>query len=654
MARYLPCWWEERFVRFGVPQLDEQAALRSIVEGTATGTGQQFFTALVDNLSRAMGTLGAWVAVYREDRRELTARAMKMGDDWLDGFVYRIDGTPCQTAIEQQRQVHIPDRVLELYPGDPDLAPYGAVSYMGVPLFDGEGRIIGQLAVLHDKPMPAEPRALAIFRIFANRAAAELQRLKAEAELRDREIQLSLLIDNAMDAIINLDGELRVLFMNAAAEKVLASCVKTAQNDSFPQRLTQAAAERLQDWATRLRDTSGERSSVWIPDGLQVCAGAGEPFQAEATLSYYTCEGQPRYTLILRNINDRLEAEAKIRSLTSEREYLREQLREAEHFDKIIGTSQTLLRALRDLEQVSATDTTVLLLGETGTGKELFARALHASSKRREQPLIKLNCAAIPTDLIESELFGHEKGAFTGATAKREGRFRMADGGTLFLDEVGELPVALQAKLLRVLQEGEFEPVGSSHTCKVDVRVVAATNRDLAHEVLRGRFREDLFYRLNVFPIKIPPLRERKEDIALLAQSFADTYASRLGRTLAPLGEDIVRRLQAYDWPGNIRELQNVIERGVILAQDGRFDLERTLPGVAKAPTPARPAAPQADQILTVEQMQQLERENLTRALESTGWKVTGEQGAARLLGMNPSTLNSRIRALGLKRPHRS
>jgi len=636
-----------------LPSLDEQAALRSIVEGTATGTGQQFFNALVENLSRAMGTLGAWVAIYREDRRELTAKAMKMGDDWLDGFVYRIDGTPCQTAIEEQRQVHIPDRVLELYPGDPDLAPYGAVSYMGVPLFDAESRIIGQLAVLHDKPMPAEPRALAIFRIFANRAAAELQRLKAEAELRDREIQLSLLIDNAMDAIINLDGELRVLFVNAAAEKLLACSETKVEHDAFPQWLTEEAAKRLQEWAARLRDTSSERSSVWIPDGLQVSAGAGEPFQAEATLSYYTCEGQPRYTLILRNINDRLEAEAKIRSLTSEREYLRAQLREAEHFDKIIGTSQALLGALRDLEQVASTDTTVLLLGETGTGKELFARALHASSHRREQPLIKLNCAAIPATLIESELFGHEKGAFTGATAKRDGRFRMADGGTLFLDEVGELPVDLQAKLLRVLQEGEFEPVGSSHTCKVDVRVVAATNRDLSQEVLRGRFREDLFYRLNVFPIRIPPLRERKDDVALLARAFADTYASRLGRTLAPLDGTIVRRLQAYDWPGNIRELQNVIERGVILAQDGRFDLERTLPGVAQVSTPAQPTAVPEDQVLTVEQMQQLERDNLMRALQATKWKVTGEGGAARLLGMNPSTLNSRIRALGIKRPSR-
>lgn len=230
---------------------------------------------------------------------------------------------------------------------------------------------------------------------------------------------------------------------------------------------------------------------------------------------------QTFYTLILRNVRDRLEAERKIHALTNEAAYLREELRALRHFDAILGRSEPILRVLHDIQQVAETDATVLILGETGTGKELIARAIHHTGRRRDRPFIKVNCAAIPAALIESEFFGHERGAFTGATAKRDGRFTLADGGTIFLDETGELPLDLQAKLLRVLQEGEFEPVGSSQTRKVNVRVVAATNRDLQRAAQEGTFREDLYYRLNVFPIHVPPLRDRREDIPLLAAAFA-------------------------------------------------------------------------------------------------------------------------------------
>jgi transcriptional regulator with GAF, ATPase, and Fis domain len=293
----------------------------------------------------------------------------------------------------------------------------------------------------------------------------------------------------------------------------------------------------------------------------------------------------------------------------------------------------------------------VLILGETGSGKELIARAIHGASPRRERPMVKVNCAAIPASLIESEFFGHERGAFTGATGKREGRFALADGGTIFLDEVGELPLELQGKLLRVLQEGEFEPVGSSRTRKVNVRVVAATNRDLFREVQDGRFREDLYYRLSVFPLTVPPLRERGDDIALLAEEFARKFAQKTGRTLAPFTPQCLARLKAYPWPGNVRELQNVIERAVITARDGRMNLDRALPDVPEIS--ALPAAVEeaSDRIRTVQEIEALERANILRALEACGWRVSGDNGAAQRLGMNPSTLSSRIKALGIRRP---
>jgi transcriptional regulator with GAF, ATPase, and Fis domain len=301
---------------------------------------------------------------------------------------------------------------------------------------------------------------------------------------------------------------------------------------------------------------------------------------------------------------------------------------------------------------VAATDTTVLILGETGTGKELIARAIHAASPRRDRHLIKLNCAAIPAMLIESELFGHEKGAFTGAARRRDGRFALADGGTIFLDEVGELPLDLQAKLLRVIQEGEFEPVGSSQTKKVDVRIIAATNRDLAQAVKEGEFREDLYYRLNVFPITLPPLRERGEDVALIASVFAKRFAHRLGRRIEPLSQECIQRLQAYSWPGNVRELMSVIERAVITSRDGRLNLDRALPeSTGDAVTTPASSDGAGTRIRTAREFEELERQNLLCALEATGWRIAGENGAARLLGINPSTLNSRLKALGISRP---
>jgi PAS domain S-box-containing protein len=590
------------------------------------------------------------VTEYLKESRRLRSLAFWWGGQWIHGYEYPIAGTPCEQVIEKVRLVHIPEKVIALYPRDPDLEKFGAVSYMGFPLTGLDGEILGHLAVLDTRPMPEEPRALALFRIFASRAAVELQRLRAEAEVREREEKLSRLVDSAMDAVIELDHNLRVTRINPAAEKAFGVLVV---GSDFTRCITDDARKKLRSLIEELDARPEGAQYMWIPGGLHARRADAEAFPAEASLSRFEMHRQVFYALILRNVHERLAAEQKIRSLTDEAEYLREEIKALGNFEEIIGQSGPMRSVLADVGQVAGTDATVLILGETGTGKELVARAIHAASRRRDKALITVNCAAIPAALMESEFFGHEKGAFTGATQRRDGRFALADGGTIFLDEVGDLPLDLQAKLLRVLQEGEFEPVGSSKTRKVDVRVVAATNRDLGQEVRDGKFREDLYYRLNVFPITLPPLRARGEDIVLLASAFGKRFGQRMGRTIEPLSQECIRRLRAYHWPGNVRELQNVIERAVITSRDGRLNLDRALPETATAPAEERVAGPAEahEPIRTARELEELERRNIVLALEAAGWRVAGERGAARRLGMNASTLASRMKALGIKRP---
>ena len=626
-----------------------QAALHVVLQGTASETGERFFKALVENLARALGTRGAWVTELLPAERRLRALAFWMGGEWVPHWEQAIDGTPCQVVVEERRLVHYPDRILDLYPGDPGLRDNRAVSYLGVPLADLDGTILGHLAVLDDKPMPEDPVRQTLFEIFAGRAAAELRRLRAEREVEAREGQLARLFESTMDAIVQLDDELRVVQMNPAAERTFELPAEQARGLALSRLASAEDTAKLTALCRELPGRPAPERSVWVPGGLSGRTAGGTAFPAEATLSLFEQGGRRHFTLILRSVNERLEAERRIVSLTDEAEYLRSELRQLGRSGQITGRSERLVQVLTELRQVAPADTTVLILGETGTGKELFARALHEASRRRDRPLVRVNCAAIPAALIESEFFGHERGAFTGATARRDGRFTLADGGTLFLDEVGEIPIDLQGKLLRVLQEGEFEPVGSSRTRKVDVRVLAATNRDLGKAVAEGKFREDLFYRLSVFPLTLPPLRERGDDVVLLAEEFARQFAARAGRQLAPLGSDGAARLRAYSWPGNVRELQNVIERAVITARGGQLNLDRALPAASAADEGAR-TLPEASGVLTTQELARLERDNLRRALEATGWQIAGDSGAARLLGMAPSTLASRIKALGLRR----
>jgi len=361
-----------------------------------------------------------------------------------------------------------------------------------------------------------------------------------------------------------------------------------------------------------------------------------------AVVTFEDITERKRAEQALRNALDEVE-QLKSR-LQAEKNYLQEEIKLDHNFEEIISRSDALKMVLRKVEQVASTDATVLILGETGTGKELFVRAIHNLSLRKDRPLVKVNCAALPPGLIESELFGHEKGAFTGALSRKIGRFELADGGTIFLDEIGDLPLDLQAKLLRVLQERAFERLGNPRPIKVDVRVIAATNRDVTKAITAGNFREDLYYRLNVFPIALPPLRERTGDIPLLVRHFARRYGQKVGKVIDKIPQKVMTALQAYSWPGNVRELENIIERAVILSPGSILQLDEMLDVV-------RIIEAQPTTSLTLEEVEQ---NHILKVLEVTGWRIEGKRGAAVRLGLNPSTLRSRIEKLNIQKPQKT
>jgi predicted ATPase/transcriptional regulator with GAF, ATPase, and Fis domain len=527
-----------------------QQQLREIVEGTASAIGSDFFFSLVQHLASALQVRYAFAAECRgTPKGRARTLAFWKGDCLAENFEYDLAGTPCLNVIEGNL-CHYPDQVARMFPEDKDLVSLEARSYLGIPILDAAGAIIGHLAVMDSQPMPEIAHALPVLKVFAARAGAELERLKAEDGLRA-----------------------------ALAE------VETLKN-------------RLQ----------------------------------------------------------------------AENVYLQEEIRREHNFQEIVGSSPALLALLRQVEQVAPADSAVLIYGETGTGKELIARAIHDRSLRRERPLVKVNCGAISAGLVESELFGHVKGAFTGAIENRSGRFELADGGTLFLDEVGELPLETQVKLLRVLQEQEFEPVGSSRTMRVDVRIIAASNRDLAQGVAAGLFRSDLFYRLNVFPLTVPPLRERQSDIPQLVLFFLSRFSRTIGKPIDTVSQESMRLLQRYSWPGNIRELQNVVQRAVVLSPGPVLNFESILlptlessqpvaiSAAANAPSPvvASPAKRgQADgegPRRPASTLEQVERQHILDVLRQTGGQIEGPKGAAKILNLHPNTLRSRMKKLGIQR----
>jgi PAS domain S-box-containing protein len=634
-----------------VNQHSINSVLSQILEGTASEIGETFFTALVVNLAGALQVPAAWVTEYTAKYKKLSALAFYLDGQLRNEVETEVSGTPCEVVIKNGHIYHVAEHVADNFPHDPDLAAMGMVSYLGVPFRDTDGKVLGHLAIMDRKPMPHKETTLAIMRIFAARASAELRRIQAENRVREREQRLSQLLDTAPDAIVELDFQLAIRLINAEAASALKITADQARGCSLTDFLSEPSAALLSDLVNQMAGNDHKVKKCWVPDYLTVRTADGSEFKAEATFSRSTSSSHQVIILMLRNISERLASEAKIETLRIETEQLQEELKNITGFDEIIGDSQPFISVLNDVNQVADTDAAVLVYGETGTGKELIARMVHAASSRKKMPLIKLNCASIPAGLMESELFGHCRGAFTGATQNREGRFTRADGGTLFLDEIAELPPELQPKLLRVLQEGEFEPVGSSRTRSVDVRVVAATNKDLEMMMASGQFRQDLYYRLNVFPIVLPPLRERGNDVILLANAFIERFARRIGRRIEPLRPTDELRLKSYTWPGNVRELQNVIERAVITTKDGWLDFCRCLPDahddLDDKPN-IRPVSTEG-KILTDVQMKEYERQNIINALEASNWRVSGPKGAARLLELPSSTLNSRIKSFGIK-----
>jgi PAS domain S-box-containing protein len=637
-------------MRSAAVQDRSEALIRHLLEGTSSETGQEFLQALVRSVALAMDVAGVWVTEYLPERKVLRSLAFWMNGNFIQEYEYNIEGTPCGVVIEEGRLVHYSERIIELFPNDPDLSAFNAVSYAGVPLLKSDGSVMGHLSALDTKRLELFPELESTFRIFAARAAAELNRLRAEAAIRESEQRFSRLFDSAMDAIFELDDHFQIQMANESASTLFALSCEALSNCKMTELLTPASAQKLSSVAEGLDCAS--QPFAWIPGGLGALRSDGSSFAAEASISRFDMKGNHRFSLILRNVQDQLAAENRLRELEAETAYLQSEITEQQQGGEIIGNSAAIRDVITAVLQVAPTPATVLITGETGTGKELIARAIHQASDRAAKPFIRVNCAAIPAALCESEFFGHERGAFTGAATRRTGRFELANGGTIFLDEVAELPLELQPKLLRVLQESEFEPVGSSQTRKVNVRVIAATNRDLSAEVEAGRFREDLYYRLHVFPIFAPPLRERGTDVEVLAQNFLERNCTRMGKAHLELTADCLRRLRSYHWPGNVRELENVIERAVIIARDGRLSLRDVLPPRTIQPVLERKNSDAVPVARTKSDLREMERETLIRALEGTMWKVAGAQGAAHKLGIPPSTLTSRMKALGIQRPN--
>jgi len=616
---------------------EEIAALRSIVEGTVQNTGAEFFQSLVRHLAAALHVSFAFVAEFTTVNTRVRTLAYWARDRIADNVEFDLDGTPCQEVVRGEL-CHHPSGVREKFPRDQELIDLGVESYLGVPLKDPAGRIRGHLAVFDERPMSPEPRRLFIFRIFAARAAAELARLRLERRLGDSEQRYRDLYDEAPIAYVKEDLESRFISANRAAMRILGikpDEVAGAMGMSFVPDTPDAQRRVKEAFASigRGTDTSGVVLELRRRDN-------GKPIWIQ-WWSNPEPGGQYTRTMFV-DITEHVLMEQEKARLTAQNIYLQEEIKSVHNFDEIIGQSRALTSVLDNVARVAPTDASVLITGETGTGKELVARAIHSHSHRKDKPLIKINCAALPAGLVESELFGHEKGAFTGAIARRVGRFELASGGTIFLDEIGDIPAEAQAKLLRVLQEREFERVGGGVPIQVDVRVIAATNRDLAKAVREKTFREDLYYRLNVFPIRLPPLRERRDDIPLLVHFLVNKFMLRIGKRIETISGDAIERLAGYSWPGNVRELENIIERAVILAPQSTLEIPPEVLGLSvSSPVADRPSL----------DLQSVEREHILRILAQTSWIVEGASGAAKILGLHPNTLRSRLKKLGIERP---
>jgi PAS domain S-box-containing protein len=608
-------------IDFGATDL---VVLRKIVEGTVHATGDDFFRSLVEKLSEATGVENAFVAEFtKNSKSRVRTLAYSKSGQIVPNKEWDLADTPCATGAGVRYPKHDPFE-----------------SYLGVALKLPNGEVLGHLAIWSLQFMPMQPQLLYILQIFAARAASELNQIRANTLLYEMEERYRDLFDEAPIAYVHERLDSSFIRANKTAMKILgitAEQVPTTIGKTFipdtpnAQRRMEQALKSIGNGA----DTNGVVLEMRRKDN-------DKPLWIQ-WWSTPDPSGTFTRTMFL-DITEKVLLEQEQARLQEQNLYLQEELKTTHNFGEVIGTSVKVQSLLSNVRRVATTDASVLIQGESGTGKELIARAIHSSSNRHDKPLIKVNCAALPAGLIESELFGHEKGAFSGAIAQRIGRFELAHGGTIFLDEIGEIPLDIQVKLLRVLQEQEFERVGGQLPIKVDVRVIAATNRNLLQEIENKMFREDLYYRLNVFPLTTPPLRERVEDIPLLVYFMLDKFAKRMGKKIDGITTKSLQRLKLYQWPGNIRELENVIERTIILADNAMIDVDPELfSGLSELSIDGLQSS-------NSNSLESVERQHILAVLQQTNWVIEGPNGAAQQLDLHPSTLRYRMNKLSISK----
>jgi transcriptional regulator with PAS, ATPase and Fis domain len=651
-------------------------AVFEITRGVWSAKGEDFFHSLARQLCQVLQADFVLVGKLHGAGR-VKALAVHTSTGEVPGFEYELSGTPCAGVVESNPCCY-QEGIRKLFPADVQLVEMGAEGYVGAPLVGADGRCLGLICAITRQPL-ANPRlAESVLQIFAMAAAAELQLIEsaealALAEERQRSfaahtneaivrfatekpIPLDLPEDEMIDRIYrygyveDCNDQAAVLFRRER-HALIGSRLDFIAPRSDPAQLDRVRAFfRARCVLSQVERTLNGRHFLMTREGI-IEGGClvGTWATARDITEQKLAETQVRN--LNRELESRVEELNELRArLQQDNDYLREEIRSDHPFEDMVGSSPRFRELASRIQMVASTSATVLISGETGTGKELVARAIHNLSDRRGRPLVKVNCAAITAGLVESELFGHVRGAFTGAVERRVGRFEYANGGTLFLDEITELPLEIQAKLLRVLQEREFEPVGSNQTVKVDVRLLAATNLTLSDAVREGRFRMDLYYRLLVVPVEVPALRERREDIPALAAHFIERHGREYGRRVDGISPAMMQQMMAYDWPGNIRELDNVLARAMVLSAGGVLDAP-LIPVASAAGTPAVPGEGVSAPDSTPRTLEEAERRHIEGTLSAVGWVLEGPKGAAAVLGLNPSTLRGRMKRLGIQRP---
>jgi len=647
--------------------------LFEIAKGVSGQTGGAFFHSLVRHLADSLQADFVFVGLVQPGGERIrTLAAYRDGAD-IPAEEYDLGGTPYADVLEK-RLCCYPSGIQQMFPKDLRLIQMGAEGFVGAAMVDSTGHCVGLVCAITRRLLQPAKVAAILLQLVAIHAITELQRKSYEDALATSEKRLRALVTHGVEAVVRIEFDRPVSLDLPEDQQIELLCrygYVADCNDQAAKLFGRSGSEELigarisvvspledPDQTERLR--AGIRSRWQFSQVERILNGRNFLFTRQGELENGNLTGG---WVTIRDVTELKQAESEVRRLNQELQARVDELTElkgrleqdnaflldeikAEHdHDAMVGDSPPFRELMERIRLVASTSATVLITGETGTGKELVAHTIHNLSPRRDRPMVRVNCAAISAGLIESELFGHVKGAFTGATEKRVGRFEHAHGGTLFLDEITELPLESQSKFLRALQEQEFEPVGSNRTIKVDVRVLAATNRNLSEAVREGRLRMDLYYRLLVFPVDVPPLRERREDIPGLAAHFIVVLARQFGRRVKRISEATMRQLMAYDWPGNIRELENFLARAVVLSRGEVLDAPLDLLSAGGAPgTPAsRPLPSQS--------LEDAERFHVEHVLSSTNWVVEGPKGAARVLQMNPSTLRSLMKRLSIRRP---